>query len=321
MESKRIALVVGLVLILLSALGISLYLILKKKNDHDKKKKEEEEEERRRREEQGEEKFSPKAFFVNDCGWEGDKGYFDIVQQGVKNDFCRFVGEDKYLSCKLSGDELGDEYFKPSDDLILEKDETPYPYNMCLRYNCSKCVFDTAPGSACVFDIEALRVNQTLVNRSSILQNNLTNISINGKILIEYSNLVNGLTLTMSPEGNFVGFTQDNTIHILAPGMGQCIPGSILYLTDDGKLQVLSPIDESKITLEEMDDALTTVNEEVPWKSNPKKWEDYTSETKAKILHALFINILYKMRGNIASKKRNCDLFLDKRKIIWEIKA
>ena len=46
----------------------------------------------------------PRPTFINDCGYAGTGGWYDIQKQGVKNDYCRTVGDDpKWTACALAG--------------------------------------------------------------------------------------------------------------------------------------------------------------------------------------------------------------------------
>ncbi|MDE2097676.1 MAG: hypothetical protein KGL39_10545 [Patescibacteria group bacterium] len=45
----------------------------------------------------------PRATSIADCGYQ-DKlhGWFDVQGQGAKNDYCRYIGDGKFI-CKLAG--------------------------------------------------------------------------------------------------------------------------------------------------------------------------------------------------------------------------
>lgn len=49
----------------------------------------------------------PRPSNVVDCGYDGTRGWYDIQGQGVKNDYCRVVGDGAgaWLSCYLAGAE------------------------------------------------------------------------------------------------------------------------------------------------------------------------------------------------------------------------
>lgn len=62
----------------------------------------------------------PRAAQIRDCGWQDRlRGWFDAQGQGVRNDYCRYVGnaEDKNFSCVLAGS--GQEYSPPYDPVKL----------------------------------------------------------------------------------------------------------------------------------------------------------------------------------------------------------
>jgi len=42
---------------------------------------------------------------IKDCGYGGSwaRGWYDVQGQGVKNDYCRYVGDSPYVSCALAG--------------------------------------------------------------------------------------------------------------------------------------------------------------------------------------------------------------------------
>lgn len=55
--------------------------------------------------------IKPRQTQIRDCGWQDHLyGWFDAQGQGVKNDYCRFVGniDDKNFSCAIAG--AGGEY-------------------------------------------------------------------------------------------------------------------------------------------------------------------------------------------------------------------
>jgi hypothetical protein len=40
---------------------------------------------------------------IIDCGYANKaKGWYDVVGQGYKNDYCRYVGDSPFFSCQLS---------------------------------------------------------------------------------------------------------------------------------------------------------------------------------------------------------------------------
>jgi hypothetical protein len=46
----------------------------------------------------------PRPTSIQDCGYAGTGGWYDIQNQGVKNDYCRTVGDDpKWTACALAG--------------------------------------------------------------------------------------------------------------------------------------------------------------------------------------------------------------------------
>jgi hypothetical protein len=46
----------------------------------------------------------PRPKSVNDCGYDSaDRGWYDAQGQGVKNDFCRRVGDGSWFACQLAG--------------------------------------------------------------------------------------------------------------------------------------------------------------------------------------------------------------------------
>ena len=46
----------------------------------------------------------PRHTSIQDCGYAGTGGWYDIQGQGVKNDYCRTVGDDpKWTACALAG--------------------------------------------------------------------------------------------------------------------------------------------------------------------------------------------------------------------------
>ena len=46
----------------------------------------------------------PRPILVQDCGYAGTGGWYDVQGQGVKNDYCRTVGDNpKFRACALAG--------------------------------------------------------------------------------------------------------------------------------------------------------------------------------------------------------------------------
>lgn len=46
----------------------------------------------------------PRPVLVQDCGYAGTGGWYDVQGQGVKNDYCRTVGDNpKFTACALAG--------------------------------------------------------------------------------------------------------------------------------------------------------------------------------------------------------------------------
>ncbi len=49
-------------------------------------------------------KVLPRPTQVQDCGYAGTGGWYDVQGQGVKNDYCRTVGDNpKWVACALAG--------------------------------------------------------------------------------------------------------------------------------------------------------------------------------------------------------------------------
>lgn len=59
----------------------------------------------------------PRPTFTADCGYGGTRGWYDIQNQGVANDYCRAVGDTWFLACKLAGST--DEYTIPAKGVSM----------------------------------------------------------------------------------------------------------------------------------------------------------------------------------------------------------
>jgi len=75
----------------------------------------------------------PRPANIIDCGYAGTGGWYDIQKQGVKNDYCRTVGDNpKFTACVLASESLnGNQYVKVGPHLG-DREELA-PGDVCYR--------------------------------------------------------------------------------------------------------------------------------------------------------------------------------------------
>jgi len=53
----------------------------------------------------------PRATSIGDCGYQNrERGWYDVSNNGARNDYCRWIGNNNVFSCKLAGSSNEYEY-------------------------------------------------------------------------------------------------------------------------------------------------------------------------------------------------------------------